>query len=295
MVGKSPEASGRARVSLPGQIDPACERATFPRSRQSRRSTCALRCRLAAAPPQRRMRGSKTRRRSVSRGSPRLGPGPPHARPLRAATCPAAPDRGGFGVFMAASPLATVVSVYVNQICLGFGGPVNGSGEATRNARPPLGTASGSMQRVPQAQGPGASQPQIRKAGVCDLRRSRAPARGIVPWMCREEGAAGPRAVLRVLQARMAVRAGAGRHGEAGTPPRERRPPAGLSPTAQRQRQRRTAWSGPSDTSTSLRISNGPPAVDARVAPSGDHATAVTTSSCPVRVSIRAPEVASKR
>src|SRR5262249_46623868 len=137
---------------------------------------------------------------------------PPAARPA-GAPGRLAPDRGGFGVFMAASPLATVVSGYVNQICLGLGGLVNGNGEATGNVRPPRGTSGGAVQRVPQAQGAGASQPRIRTARVRHLRRSRSIAGGIVPRLRGAGAPAGARALLRLLQARMAGPTGAGVRG----------------------------------------------------------------------------------
>src|SRR5215472_13801621 len=102
---------------------------------------------------------------------------------------------------MGASPLATVVSGYMNEICLGAGGGVNGIGEATRTVGVPLGATSRPMQRVPETQGSRASQPHVRAARVRDLRGSRAPAHRLVPQLRGGKGAAGARAVLCLLQA----------------------------------------------------------------------------------------------
>ena len=177
----------------------------------------------------------------------------------------------------------------------GVGRTRDGNGKATRNVGPPHGTSGGAVQRVPQAQGSGASKPRIRTARVRHLRGSRSPARGIVPQLRRAEAAAGARALLRLLQARMAVRTRAGCGGAGSAPAARDRPPPRLNASAHRQRQSRTAWSGPSEMSANLRIRSGPPAVDASVAPSGDHATAVTTSLWPVNVSITEPEAGANR
>src|SRR5262249_57901734 len=181
----------------------------------------------------------------TSAGSSRWQRGPAHTASPRARLPPAGrlagtpgplpSDRGGFGVFMAASTLATVVSGYVNQICLGVGGLVNGIRKATRNVGPPHGTSGGAVQRVPQAQGYGASQSPIRTARVRHLRGSRSLARGIVPELRRAEAAAGARALLRLLQARMAgcTRAGGGGAGSAAgarDPPPPRPDAAGQRP-----------------------------------------------------------------
>jgi hypothetical protein len=200
----------------------------------------------------------------------------------------------GWCLFMAASPLATVVSGYVNEICMEREDQSNGCVEATRIGEAPAGPTCRTLQRLPEAQGSRTSQPCVRQARVCDVRRSRSPARGFVQGLRGAQGAPGARTVLRVLQARMAVHTPARPGKPRGTPSPPRRA-ALLISTPQRQRQKRTASSGPSDTSTSASMISGPPAVDASVAPSGDHATAVTTSSWPVNVSMWSPDSASKR
>ena len=166
--------------------------------------------------------------------------------------------------------------------------------EATGIGETSLGPAGRTLQRLPEAQGSRAPEPRLRQARVCDVWRSRSPARGLVHRLRRAQGAPGARAVLRVLQARVAVHARA-RVSDARGAPSPPRSAARLISTTQRQRQRRTVSSGPSDTSTSASMISGPPAVDASVAPSGDHASAVTTSSWPVNVSTRRPDSASNR
>ena len=170
----------------------------------------------------------------------------------------------------------------------------NGYVEATSIGETPLGPAGRTLQRLPEAQGSRAPKPCVRSARVCDVWRSRSPPRGLVQRLCRAQGAPGARPVLCVLQARVAVHARA-RASDARGAPSPPRSAARLISTTQRQRQRRTVSSGPSDTSTSASMISGPPAVDASVAPSGDHASAVTTSSWPVSVSTRSPDSASNR
>src|SRR5215468_6135494 len=90
---------------------------------------------------------------------------------------------------------------------LGREDQANGFVEATRIGETPLGPAGRTLQRLPEAQGSRAPEPCVRQARVCDVWRSRSPARGLVQRLRRAQGAPGARAVLRVLQARVAVHA----------------------------------------------------------------------------------------
>src|SRR5262249_19980682 len=163
-----------------GQIDPACERATLSvdGSRGLRLASCDAGCAGDPLPGLVHVGGKQPLAARARIPGFASGTGPPAGR-LAGTPGPLPPDRGGFGVFMAASTLATVVSGYVNQICLGVGGLVNGIGKATRNVGPPHGTSGGAVQRMPQAQGSGASKSRIRTARVRHLRGSRSLARGI--------------------------------------------------------------------------------------------------------------------
>jgi hypothetical protein len=160
--------------------------------------------------------------------------GPLHAPATRRATF----DTAG-GRFMPASPFATLVSGYVPHI-QGARRSSDDSGKTTRNAwAPTRGAPAGvgrTVQRLPEAQGQGAPQPEDGTAGVRYLRRPRAHARRSVHRLRRAQAAAGPQPLLRLLQAPVAHSARLRRAGAArapGPPPR----PSVLS--GQRQRHSR--------------------------------------------------------
>ena len=183
-----------------------------------------------------------------------------------------------------AIPLSQDIGIRYNH----FEGAIDGTGEARRDAAAFRHTATSggrSVQHVPKAQGEGAPQPEDGEARVRDLRRPRPHAGRSVRRLWRAEAAPGARPVLRVLQAPLAL----GPRSGAGTPGAPRPPAPARVLRAQRQRQRRIIWSGPSETSIRARDSSGPPAVDASVLPLGDHASAVTTSLCPSRMSYSVP------
>jgi hypothetical protein len=117
----------------------------------------------------------------------------------------------------------------------------NGGGEATggtvATGQPTWTRARRTVHRVPATQGEGASQPEDRQAGVRHVRRSRTHATRHVRRLWPAQAAPGAGALLRLLQAAVALAPARG--DRAPRAPRRPRTDEALSGD-QRQRQRRT-------------------------------------------------------